>query len=201
MNMTKTAGTLGVLAFAIFCFALIIMGFLNREFSFLEDYISKLGAKGEPLAIWWNMVGFVLVGLLLFGFGIMYGKIINDRLVGILLSVFGLGFALTSIPIDMGESDAPVSKAHVVMICLALASWLFGLARMGYIRSLEKKVRLRANVAATLLASSMIGFVLGLWPMPVTHRLVFGVVFGWTAITATDLLLDSASGQNQGKTK
>jgi len=134
--MIKTVGALGVLAFAIFCIALMIMGFVNQEFSFLRDYISKLGAKGEPFAIWWNLVGFVLVGLILSGFGILYGKILDDSLVGILLSLFGLGFALTSIPIDMSESNAPVSKAHVAAICLGLASWLFGLARMGYNRSL-----------------------------------------------------------------
>ena len=59
--MTKTAGFLGITAFVVFITALIVFGFLNREFSFLNDYISKLGAKGEPYAIWWNIIGFLVV--------------------------------------------------------------------------------------------------------------------------------------------
>lgn len=189
--MAKSAGILGVLAFISLGFALVVFGMLNQEFSFSNDYISKLGAKGEPYAIWWNLIGFVLVGILLMGFGFTYGKVIKDKLVGIFIALFGLGFALTAIPMDMLDSNTPVSKAHIVAICLALASWLFGLARMGSNTSLEKKIRRRANVAATLLTISMFGFVFGLWSMPSTHRLVFGVVFGWTLITAADLLLRS----------
>lgn len=196
-TVIKTAGTSGILAFAVFCFALIVFGSLNQEFSFSNDFISKLGAKGEPFAVWWNMTGFVLVGLLLIVFGISYGKILNDQIVGILLSMFGLGFALISIPMDLRESDAPVSKAHVMAVCLALAFWLFGLARMGYSHSLEKKVRLRANLSAALLASFVIGFVLGFWSMPMTHRLVLGVVFGWTVITCIDLLLKNRIRESQ----
>ena len=187
--MIKTTGILGMLAFTLFTVALIVFGFLNQEFNFSGDFISKLEARGEPYAIWWNIIGFGIVGSLLFGFGITYGKIIHDAIVGILLSMFGLGLALASIPIDMAKSDSPVTKAHVVAICLALAFWLFGLARMGYKQSLGKSIRFRANVAATLLAASMIGFALGFWSMPVTHRLVFSAVFGWTALTSTNLLL------------
>lgn len=186
--MIEIAGTSGFLAFALLFFALIVFGFLNQEFSFFNDVISKLGAKGEPFALWWNIIGFVLVGLLLIGFGLSYGKILNDRLAGLLLSMFGLGFAFTSIPMDMEASDSVISKAHIVAICLALAFWLFGLARIGYNSSLEKAIRTRANIAATLLTSAMIGFAIGLWSMPITHRLVFGVVFGWTLITASSLL-------------
>jgi hypothetical protein len=35
----------------------------------------------------------------------------------------------------------------------------------------------------------IIGSVVGLWSIPVTHRLIFGIVFGWTAITSFELIL------------
>ena len=54
---------------------------------------------------------------------------------------------------------------------------------------ISKKIRNRANITAILVVSPMIGFVLGLWSMPITHRLVFVVVFGWTAITSVELLI------------
>jgi 4-amino-4-deoxy-L-arabinose transferase-like glycosyltransferase len=88
----------------------------------------------------------------------------------------------------MQLSHAPVSKAHVVAICLGLAFWFFGLSRLGYNERLKRKVRTRANITAVLLVLSMIGFVFGFWSMPVTHRLVFGVVFGWTTLTSVELI-------------
>ncbi|MBO3697063.1 DUF998 domain-containing protein [Roseivirga sp. E12] len=184
----KTAGTFGVLAFSLFSLALLIFGLLNQEFYFVNDVISKLGANGQPLAIWWNIIGFGLVGLLLMGFGITYGKVLKDRSAGLLLALFGLGFAFTSIPIDIGEVDSAFSKAHVVAICLALAFWLFGLARISANHSQSKSIKLRANVAALLLVTSMIGGATELLSMPMTHRLVFGVVFGWTLVTAISML-------------
>jgi len=184
----KKVGIIGLLSVLILIIALLIFGYSNTEFSFIDDFISKLGAKGEPNAIWFNLIGFVTVGFLLFVFGLTYGKLLNDKLLSTLLSFFGLGFAFTAIPIDMQMSNTPVSKAHIVAICLGLAFWLFGLSRLGYNRQLKKKVRYRANFTAVVLTISMIGFVLGLWSMPITHRLVFGIVFGWTAITSLELI-------------
>jgi len=186
----KMVGSLGLLSVVVLLVALAIFGSVNREFSFFNDFISKLGAKGEPHAIWWNLIGFIVVGLLLFLFGLLYGILLNDRLLAVLLSFFGIGFALTAIPMDMQVSNSPVSKAHIVVVCLGLAFWLFGLARLGYNRRLEKRIRKRANITALILVVSMIGFVLDLWSMPITHRLVFGIVFGWTAITSLELLVN-----------
>jgi len=184
----KTVGFFGIIAVIILVIALLVFGYSNNDFSFLNDFISKLGARGEPNALWFNLIGFVTVGMLLFVFGLTYGKLLNDKLLSILLSLFGLGFAFTAIPIDMQLSNAPVSKAHVVAICLGLAFWLFGLSRLGYNPQLKRKIRNRANLTAVILVISMIGFVLGLWSMPITHRLVFGIVFGWTALTSIELI-------------
>lgn len=184
----KLAGWFGLFGVVIFATALIIFGNLNFGFNFLEDYVSKLGAKGEPNALGWNLTGFGLVGLSLMGFGITYGKILKDKLAGILLALFGLGFVFTAIPADLADSDSSVSKAHTLAICLALAFWLFGLARISYNKALEKHIQLRANIAAILIVLPVIGLGIGLWSMPFTHRLVFLVVFGWTAISAAELL-------------
>lgn len=185
----KTIGILGLLSVLILIIALLIFGFANSEFSFVNDFISKLGAKGEPNALWFNLFGFIIVGILLFLFGLTYGNLLNDKLLSILLSLFGLGFAFTAIPIDMELSRTPVSKAHIVAICLGLAFWLFGLSRLGYNKQLKRKVKIRANLTAVILVLSMMGFVLGLWSMPITHRLVFGIVFSWTALTSIELIL------------
>jgi hypothetical protein len=185
----KKIGILGLLSVLILIMTLLIFGFSNTNFSFVNDFVSKLGAKGEPNALWFNLFGFITVGIFLFAFGLTYGNLLNDKLLSILLSLFGLGFAFTAIPIDMELSTTPVSKAHIVVICLGLAFWLFGLSRLGYNRQLRKGIRNRANFTAIILILSIIGFVFGLWSMPVTHRLIFGIVFGWTAITSFELIL------------
>ncbi|WP_298894263.1 DUF998 domain-containing protein [uncultured Psychroserpens sp.] len=185
----KIVGTLGLSSVILLVIALLFFGLLNKEFNFINDFISKLGAKEEPYAFWWNLIGFIFVGVLLAAFGLTYGIFLKDKLLSIFLSIFGIGFALTSIPMDMSLSDSPVSKAHIVVICLGLAFWLFGLSRMGYNLKLSKKIRHRANLTAILLIGSMIGFVFGLWSMPITHRLVFGIVFGWTTLTSLELII------------
>jgi len=185
----KNVGILGLLSVLILITALLIFGFSNSGFSFVNDFISKLGAKGEPNALWFNLFGFIIVGILLFVFGLTYGNLLNDKLLSILLSLFGLGFAFTAIPIDMELSRTPVSKAHIVAICFGLAFWLFGLSRLGYNKQLKRKVRIRANLTAVILVLSMMGFVFGFWSMPITHRLVFGIVFSWTALTSIELIL------------
>jgi hypothetical protein len=190
MNLTeKKVGIFGLLSVLILITAFLTFGFLNKDFSFFDDFISKLGAKDEPNAVWFNLIGFVAVGILLFMFGLAYGRLLKDKLLSILLSFFGLGFAFTAIPIDMAFSDKPFSKAHIVAICLGLAFWLFGLSRLGYNQKLKRKIRNRANLTAVILVLSMIGFVFGIWSIPITHRLVFGIVFGWTAITSIELIL------------
>jgi hypothetical protein len=124
------------------------------------------------------------------GFGLVYGHVLQDRLLSVLLALFGAGFAAAGVPVELGDEGAPLSKAHVVAICLGLAAWLFGLARMAHLRSLGNAVHSSANLAATLLVLPIVGHGMQLWPMPVTHRLVFLVVFGWLAITSARLLRD-----------
>lgn len=189
----KSVGILGLLAVLNLVTALLIFGYLDPGFSFLNDFISKLGAKGEPRALWFNLLGFGTVGVLLVLFGLTYGNLLKDKLLSFLLSFFGLGFVFTAIPIDMESSKTAVSKAHILAICLGLAFWLFGLSRLGYNHKIIKSIRNRANFTAVLLVLSIVGFVFGLWSMPITHRLVFGIVFGWTALTSIELIIKNQS--------
>lgn len=194
--MRQTTAILGLSSVLIFGGTLVVIASITPEFHFLEDYVSELGAQGQPYALWWNLIGFLLVGILLAAFGYSYGRVVNDRWVGVCLALFGIGFAFTALPIDLGNSESTLSTAHVVAICLGLAGWMFGLARMAQLETVGKSVRYSANIAAALVVLPMFGFVAGLWSMPVTHRLVFAVVFGWVAFTSFRLLLNGSNIQN-----
>lgn len=106
----KPIGIIGLLSVGTLITALLVFCFLNKDFSFLEDYISKLGASGQPRAIWFNLIGFVAVGVLLSIFGFLYGYLLNDKLLSFLLSLFGLGFAFTAIPIDLDHLNLLFQK-------------------------------------------------------------------------------------------
>lgn len=192
-NTGRLSGIMGLTAVSLFVISFLVFSNLNLEFNYLEDYVSRLGAKGAPYAIWWNIFGFLSVGIILIVFGMTYGKYLNDKLAGLLLAFFGVGFAFTALPFDLTDTLSAISKAHTAAITLGLASWLFGLARISSKRTLDKTVRLRANITAFLLVISMIGGAIELWPMPMTHRLIFIIVFGWTAITSTYLLFIKSS--------
>ena len=189
--MKKRTAIFGLSAVCLFGITLLLFSVLNPNFNPLVDYVSKLGAVGQPYALWWNLIGFLGVGILLIGFGYTFGLVIEDRLIGMLLAIFGVGFAATAIPIEMADEAALVSMAHVVAICLGLAFWLFGLARMTYLKRLGKAVHRSANIAAILVVLPMFVQVAEIWPMPVTHRLVFLVVFGWVGYTSIILLLEA----------
>lgn len=187
----RNTGFFGLGSVIVLLISLLVFGNLNPDWSFLNDFISMLGAKGQPNAIWFNLIGFVLVGFLLFLFGLGYGLLLKDKLLAVLLSLFGIGFAFTAIPTDLELERGSAAKAHIVAICLSLAFWLFGLARMGSNKQLPDRVKYKANIASGMLALAMVGAATELYSMPFAHRLVFSIVFGWTAINSIELLSNS----------
>ncbi|MEM1176258.1 MAG: DUF998 domain-containing protein [Pseudomonadota bacterium] len=189
-TLRRLAAYTGLAAVGLFAIALVVFSGLDADFHTFDDYVSKLGARGKPYGLWWNLIGFLLVGLLLAVFGYAYGRILNDKLVGTLLVVFGLGFALTAIPIDETDGVSGLSTAHILAICLGLAAWMFALARLAHVSTTSPKARRAANFAAGLFFIPLIGQALELWLMPHTHRLVFVIVFGWLVWTAVQLLTE-----------
>lgn len=119
----KLVGTIGILSVIILVISILIFGFLNNNFSFINDFISKLGAKEEPNALWFNLIAFVIVGILLCAFGLTYRILLKDRFLCVLLSLFGLGFAFTVLLIDLEFSKTSVSKVHILDVRL-FKTWI-----------------------------------------------------------------------------
>lgn len=168
---------MGLSAVTLFAVSFVIFAGLNPEFNLIQDYISKLGAQGQPYSLGWNVIGFFAVGVLLALFGYGFGRSISDELVAVCLAVGGLGFALAALPTDLAHSTSVLSKSHYAAICVSLAGWCFALARIGGHPTIEKAVKRRASVASVLLVVAMAAHVAA--TAPSTHRLVVLVVFGW----------------------
>lgn len=188
--MLKNAtAILGIVTVTVFLLAYFVVGLLNPQFHLVHDFISKLGAPGQPLATYWNLIGFGVVGFLFAAFGFSLGLVLQDRWVGMCLLVSGIGFALASVPTEFSDPDSSLAKIHFVSICIAMAGWCVALARMGYIESKHGLMKPAANIAAALSIAPMVAMAGSISSEPIAHRLVFFVVFGWILFVSTCLLL------------
>lgn len=189
-KLTALFGLTSVLLFAI---SFSFFSLLNSEFDILCDHISKLGSQGEPYAIYWNFIGFGAVGISLAAFGWFFGLAAEDRILGVCFVASGIGFAMAAAPADFANSASPLSKAHYVAICVSLAGWCIGLARLMQASSTDRFSRTVANYAVVLAILPILGISAGVSAEPVAHRLVLAVAFGWVALNSIQLLTSQAA--------
>ena len=190
---TLLAALSGLAAVVVFCLAFLILGLLHPNFDLLYDFVSKLGGKGQPNAVAWNLLGFGLVGLLFAVFGWNYGVLKNDRLLGGCLVFAGVGFLLGAVPTDFSNSNSPLSKAHFASICLALAGYCFGLARLTGSKVAESE-RIKSQWVIGLAILPVVCVSSGISAEPVAHRVILFVVFAWVVESSLNLL---TSGRNR----
>jgi hypothetical membrane protein len=62
--------------------AVVSVGSLRPEYSHYRHYISELAARGTPTQHLMQVVGFILPGLLVAGFGVLVGLLARTRLAG-----------------------------------------------------------------------------------------------------------------------
>lgn len=179
--------SLGFATVGVFLIAFGVFAWLNPQFNFLNDFVSKLGAVGEPLAVIWNVVGFGVVGFLFAAFGVSLGITLRDRLAGICLVIAGLGFALAATPTELSAAASPLSRVHYASVCLALAGWCFALARLGYVNWNDPWMQPTANAAALLALAPMIGVAGRVSSEPIAHRLVLIVALSWLTLVSVRL--------------
>lgn len=177
----------GLSAVAIFLVTFGLFAFLRPDFDVFADFISTLGSRGQPFAVWWNSIGFAAVGVCLAVFGWLYGLCRHDRLLGVCLVVAGLGFALAAIPTDPLDKQAFHAKAHFVSVCLSLAGFSFGLARLSASGSSHRD-RTSANWVISLTLVPVLCIPGGISAEPVAHRVILIVVFGWIVTICRRLL-------------
>lgn len=181
------AGICGLMSVSLFVITFILFAFLNPDFNAFSDFISELGSIGQPYGQVWNMIGFASVGLLLAAFGWLFGRCRNDRLLGACLVIAGFGFALGAIPTDFADAQSPLSKAHFASICISLAGYCCGLARLTGSQSTERE-RLTSNSVIALAVLPIVCVSGGVSAEPLAHRMILAIVFSWIVLTSLKLL-------------
>ena len=64
----KVLAWCGVSAPIVFIVSLVIFSLLTPNYSNLTNAVSELGTLGAPFAFGWNILGFLLVGLLIIAY-------------------------------------------------------------------------------------------------------------------------------------
>ena len=127
----KLISTAGVLAMVVFWGALFVFAAMYPGYTHFHKAISELGAFGAPNAIAWNLIGFIIPGILLAVCGAGVAIQIDGRRTSLywLLIVSGLGFSGTGmIPAEMQDGSPFMESAwtigHIVMTFASGFPWV-----------------------------------------------------------------------------
>ena len=188
LNLKTVAGMFGTGAVSVFLLGFLVFSALNPEFDVLNDYISKLGARGQQNAAYWNLIGFAIVGGSLAIFGWLFGLASGDRILGGLLFVAGIGFAVAAVPTDFADPDSQPSKIHYASICFGLAGWCLGMARLIGSKTADGVLQKTAKYAVSLGFLPFLAAGAGVFTEPISHRALLLVIFTWVSFTSLRLL-------------
>jgi len=137
MTNTRVAGFLGIAACVVFWMASFVFGALRPSYSHSLNTISELGTLGTPNATLWNIIGFIVPGLLLaLAGGVIAHSISREQsllrsLSRLLLVLSGLAIAGQGvIPAEMtnGVADitSPYTRGHFISSLISGAAWAIG---------------------------------------------------------------------------
>ncbi len=201
----RVTGGSGIAAFAIFWVALFAFAASRTDYSHLHKAVSELGVIGAPHAVAWNLIGFIVPGLLLALFGAGLATAIDGRRRALwwLLVLSGLCFAGAGvIPGEMRDGspmmDSPLTVGHLLFANLAPLFW--AIASFVMIGRVKKNPSWKpfTTLATVYAVVGVGGFLLGiiasaaipdLAGMPgLVQRFCFAFYFGWALIMSFHLL-------------
>jgi hypothetical protein len=167
------------LAVLLFAAALVLFGVASSDFSHLRHPLALLGARGEPHALAFNVIGFVVPGLLL----AWRATVWRSRQAGAswalriglqLLLLSALAFAAQGLlPLDPTHLLAPASRLHAI----AWTAWWVAFVPGALLVAAASRRWGGAALALLVPALALAGaFAL---PAPIAQRLAFLAWFGW----------------------
>jgi len=178
----RGAGVAGIAAVVAFWTALFGFAAAYAGHSHSHKAISELGAFGAPHALAWNLIGFIIPGVLLATCGAGLGRAIevSGRATALywLLVMSGVGFAGTGvIPVEMRQGSpfmqSPFTIGHVAMTLLSGVPWIIAAFLVAARVRLNPTWQASRGVSIILAAACIAGFALNIFAtaLPVlAHR-------------------------------
>jgi hypothetical membrane protein len=199
MFRSRTAGFLGIAAAVICWSALLVFGALRPSYSHTANAVSELGALGSPLALPWNLIGFITPGILL---AIAGGAVAASvaakprRTVAFwLLVISGLGFAGTGLSPAVMEGGvalvtSPLTKGHFIMSLIHGVAWL--IAALLLVRPMRRNLDWRnlAYINVTLVLATLVASVAlrGRLSDALVQRIAGALYFAWFVVMSEMLI-------------
>jgi hypothetical membrane protein len=195
------SGFLGIAACVEFWGASFVLGALRPSYSHSVNTISELGARGTPNATVWNVVGFIVPGLLLaLAGGAIAHSIGREKsalrtLSSLLLVLSGLAIAGQGIiPAEMtkGVADitSPYTRGHFISSVISGAAWAIGVLLLtGPMRRSPEWRGWRIVSIVLVLLALVASFALrGTLPDGLAQRLGNAIFFTWFVLTSVKLI-------------
>jgi len=191
----KQYAILGILGPVIFWLTYFIMSSLRPEYNFLTKAVSELGSLDAPNKWTWNILGYILTGLLIsiYSYG-LFKSISNGQgsklpLVGFMLSGLFMSFS----GVFPGDFDNKQSTTMLFHTIGSFGSYIFFLiGAFTYPGQMKKTDYWKQSIKPTLIFT-WLTIVFGAWPFvfPNTpalgQRLVFFFYLFWIFYTALRL--------------
>jgi hypothetical membrane protein len=165
-----------------------VFGFaaLRSDYSHATDAVSELGVWGAPNMWGFNLLGYVMPGVLLAAACWIIARRVRPRahVMSGVLAWSGLAIVLAGLaPGDLRQMNSLTSILHVTGSLSGILLWLPGVIWLGIV-SLGTRRRL-AIVCFGGLALMVGAFSLYIVLLPgIVQRLSFGVLFGWSIAAA-----------------
>ncbi len=185
----RNTGLLGLAATLVFGTALFSFATMHPGYEHGTKAVSELGATGAPNAFAWNLVGFLVPGLLLTLFGRGVGAAVHDHRTGLYLALSGLAFAATAVPADMGNLGSPLSLVHIAASLMVFLFWL-----PASLRLLKQSGSALRRITLVFLVSALAAAAIRFTPLLLPgwgQRLSFVAYFGWVSAVSILFLLRS----------
>lgn len=187
-HLRRLESLLGPAAAALFLAAVLGFGLTLGGFAQGRHPVALLGAGGIAHALGFNLLGWVLPGLLATAVALCLlarlpaGSSWLQRVAGQLLVLAGLAFAGMGVfPLDLQDLDGPASQAHASAWMVWALAFIAGTLMLGVGSWRGYPALARLALVCALVAAVSAFALQGVLPAPLAQRLTFAAWALWLA--------------------
>ncbi|WP_294989341.1 DUF998 domain-containing protein [uncultured Stenotrophomonas sp.] len=191
MSVVRLDRWVGLFAAAVFVLAVAGFGAGLDGYAQARHPVALLGAHGVPHALAFNLLGFVLPGLL----AALVAECLRRRLAATagwaprvgsqMLLLAGLAFAAMGLlPLDVDDLHGPASQLHASAWMIWVLGFVAGTLLLGIAQLRQAHARAAGALAVACGAvAALAAFALqGVMPAPLAQRLAFACWAAWLAL-------------------
>jgi len=188
---TRNYAVAGILAPVIFLITYLIMSNSRPEYSNFTKAVSELGAVDAPDKLYWNVLGYIIPGMLIVVFSLGLKKHFQytaEKIPFIAIALSGFFMAVSGVfPGDFDNKTSLTSLLHIVGSFGSYFAFLFAAFTFPKLLRLDNDWQ---NLQKPLYILTYVSIAFGTWPfifptMPsIGQRFIFACYFGWVLLCA-----------------